>query len=751
MTLKIVPAILCGGSGTRLWPLSRSHEPKQLQTLFGEHSLLTHTALRMNATPNSEAPLIICSQAYAAEVENQLFENGIPSSAILEEPMGRDTAAAAGIAAHWVNENLGEDAILVLVPADHYIEDMEHFHTAIIEAAQTAQQGNICTIGVTPDRPETGFGYIKRASEKLKEAPGYPVEKFVEKPDAETAQMYIDSGDYVWNAGIFAVRGSTYLNELSNFEPDIYAKVLAACNCARTETSPNGYKHLQYDPLLFSAIEKKSIDYAIMERTENAAVVPAKFGWSDVGSWASVRELGNMDKNGNNLTGDVRIVDSSNCLVQASGRVVALIGMQDVAVIDTPDALLVCHTEHAQSVKKVHQALEKDGHSTALGHGARSKSFASRQRGWARNWLFNQALPLWADIGLDREFGGVYEALNMEGKPLHDMGRRFRVQARQVYAFAHAHEMGWKEGAHALESPLNYMLKHCWLETGGWGHIYNRDGSLLDGRIDTYDQAFALLGLAWAYKVTGEKRVLEAATKTKELLFNRLRHPIIGFVEGIPATTPRRANPHMHLFEAAIHWMELFGDEQMADLAEEIFELYTQRFCVDGLLREYFHEDLTPLPERANERYRLIEPGHLLEWVFLLRKYAKMTGRKTNTTAVLEAFSDTYGIAPETGLVMNYCYPDGTHPENVNSRLWPQTEYIRLKLSNDSLPEQRKGLEMLERLKKHYLNVSGENMGYWHDEVDGAGKVISSNSPASTLYHVLGCLMPLINEKTASD
>jgi len=747
MACKIVPAILCGGSGTRLWPLSRSHEPKQLQTLFGEHSLLTHTALRMNAVPGSEAPLIICSQAYANEVENQLLENNVPISAILEEPMGRDTAAAAGIAAHWVNENFGKDAVLVLVPADHFIEDLEHFHTAIIQAAHTAVNGSICTIGVSPDRPETGFGYIKRAPDKLDNLPAYAVDKFVEKPDLETAQSYLDSGDYVWNAGIFAAKGSTFLSELKRYEPEIHDKLMAACGAARVETSDQNIEHLQYDPLLFSAIEKKSIDYAIMERTENAAVVSAKFGWSDVGSWASVRELGQVDKDGNNLSGDVRVVDSSNCLVQAGGRVVALIGMKDVAVIDTPDALLVCHTEHAQSVKKVHQALEKDGHTSALEHGARSKSFESRARGWARNWLFNQALPLWADIGLDREYGGAYEALNLDGKPITEMGRRFRVQARQVYAFAQAYELGWKQGADALLSPLNYMLDHCWLDTGGWGHVFNRDGTVKDNRIDTYDQAFALLGLGWAYKVTGEKRVLEAANKTKELLFNQLRHPIIGFVEGLPSSTPRRANPHMHLFETAMHWMELFNDEQMADLADEIFEIYTQRFCVDGLLREYFHEDLTPLPDRANAKYKLLEPGHLLEWAHLLRRYEKLTGYKTNTTAVLEAFSDTYGIAENTGLVMNNCYPDGSHPQNVQSRLWPQTEYIRLKLSNKTAAERRKGLEMLERLKKYYLNVDGEHMGYWHDEINENGDVVSMNSPASTLYHVIGCLMPLL-EKT---
>jgi mannose/cellobiose epimerase-like protein (N-acyl-D-glucosamine 2-epimerase family) len=291
------------------------------------------------------------------------------------------------------------------------------------------------------------------------------------------------------------------------------------------------------------------------------------------------------------------------------------------------------------------------------------------------------------------------------------------------------------------------MLDHCWLDTGGWGHVYNRDGSVRDDRIDTYDQAFALLGLGWAYKVTGDKRALEAANKTKEFLFERLRHPVIGFVEGLPASVPRRANPHMHLFEVAMHWMELFGDEQMADLAYEIFEIYQQRFCLDGLLREFFHEDLTPLPRRANKRYQMLEPGHLLEWAHLLRQYEKMTGKKTNTTAVLEAFSDTYGIAPETGLVMNHCHADGSHPEDIRSRMWPQTEYIRLKLNKEAEHEQKKGLEMLERMKKYYLEVDGEHMGYWYDEVDGRGEVTFDKSPASTLYHVIGCLAPLLTKQ----
>ena len=202
----------------------------------------------------------------------------------------------------------------------------------------------------------------------------------------------------------------------------------------------------------------------------------------------------------------------------------------------------------------------------------------------------------------------------------------------------------------------------------------------------------------------------------------------------------------MHLFETAMHWMEIFNDEQMADLADEIFEIFTQRFCVDGLLRECFHEDLTPLPDRANKRYRYLEPGHLLEWAYLLRRYEKLTGKKTYTTAVLEAFTEAYGIAPHTGLIANHCLPDGSFPDQVTSRLWPQTEYIRLKLSKNNPVDHRKGLEMLERTKTYFLTMDGEHMGYWHDEVDADGKLISNNSPASSLYHIIGCLMPLIRK-----
>ncbi|MFC7292959.1 AGE family epimerase/isomerase [Hirschia litorea] len=370
---------------------------------------------------------------------------------------------------------------------------------------------------------------------------------------------------------------------------------------------------------------------------------------------------------------------------------------------------------------------------------------------WAKNWLMSVALPYWHEVGLDKVHGGSFEAMNMQGEPLVDMTRRFRVQARQVYAFAHAYDLGWRPGLEAMRSPLEYMLKHCWLETGGWGHLYSRDGRCVNDTVDTYDQAFALLGLGWAYKVSGDKKIYDAAQQTKDFLFTNLRHPRGGFKENLNDDIPlRRANPHMHLFETAMWWMELHQDEQMADLASEIFGLFNTHFCIDGLLREYFNSDLSPLVETAEAKYHYLEPGHLLEWASLLRKYKQLTGRASEFTDYMEKFSDQYGMEAATGLVMNQCLTTGGAIPISKARLWPQTEYIRIKLLSNDVKDVRQGLVMLDRLKTIFLTVDGDIRGYWFDEVDSIGRATSNSAPASTLYHVIGALLPLIEESGVS-
>ena len=530
MTNTVVPAILCGGSGTRLWPISRTHEPKQLQVLFGEHSLLTHTALRLKSDPSVQPPLIICGSKYADEVARQLNENGVTIGAIIEEPMGRDTAAAAAIAARWVRDTHGEGAVMVLLPADHFVGNLPAFHDALSMAAQTASRGYISTIGIRPDRPETGFGYILRQDESLGSG-AFPVERFVEKPNLETAGRYMEHGGYHWNAGIFALTGTLYLEELAKFEPEIHASAHAAYDDAETQVLADGSTRLRLKPESFGRIPKKSIDYAVMENTQVAAVVPADFDWSDVGSWTAVRDLAPCDGAGNVLEGDVTLINTRDCFVKSdAGRVVGMVGLEGVIVVDSPDALLVCANSAAQDIKKVHQNLVGRGHAAAVQHASQEATLESRCRSWARDWLFKTALPFWAEHGEDRQFGGVHEALDMTGNPITHLPKRFRVQARQVYSFSHAYTLGWDPGLEALRAPLDFMLEKCRHPDGGWVHTLTPDGEILDGALDTYDQAFALLGLGWAYKVTGEQELLQAARQTLRVLKQDLRHPGGGYL-----------------------------------------------------------------------------------------------------------------------------------------------------------------------------------------------------------------------------
>ena len=469
------------------------------------------------------------------------------------------------------------------------------------------------------------------------------------------------------------------------------------------------------------------------------------FGWSDVGSWDSVRGLSPADDKGNVVTGDVRLVGASNCLVKGGQRLIAVVGLDGATVVETSDAILVCSADGAQDVKKVHKLLEAENHPAALMHPTAAEGHEAKLRAWARNWLFHTALPLWSEEGLDEVHGGAYDGLDFEGRALIDRPKRFRVQARQIYTFAHAYHLGWRPGLEAMASPLAFIEQHAWREdVGGWAYSFTRDGQMMDQTADSYEQSFGLLALAWAYKVSGETRLREMATATMDFLDRRLRHPKRGFHEGDPTRGARRANPHMHLFEAAMAWMELHGDDRMARLADEMYHLYVDQFCVDGLLREYFNDDLSVISDQPDPDLLMLEPGHLMEWAYLLRRYKKLTGTSTPTIATLEAFADTFGTSIDTGLVIDHCHVDGVQPEKLTSRLWPQTEYIRLKLNRSDPREHHKAFDMLERVKLRYLNVNGAVSGHWHDMVDGQGGVMSTFSPTSSFYHIMGGIAPLV-------
>ncbi|MGE8279775.1 MAG: mannose-1-phosphate guanylyltransferase/mannose-6-phosphate isomerase [Stenotrophomonas sp.] len=353
---QILPVILSGGSGTRLWPLSREAYPKQFLQLAGEHSMLQSTWLRV-ADVATQAPLVVANEAHRFVAAEQLQQVGTTPSAILLEPMGRNTAPAIAAAALEARHN-GDDPLLLVLPSDHLIRDIGQFHQAIEAAATLAEQGKLVTFGIQPTAPETGYGYIKAVAGQGPRA----IERFVEKPDLATAQSYVASGEYYWNSGMFLFRASRYLEELQRLQPQILNACQAAWEQARRDSD-----FIRLDAEAFKASPSDSIDYAVMEKTADAAVVPLDAGWSDVGSWTALRDVSEQDANGNAHRGDVIAIDCHDTFAYGD-RLIAMVGLDDVIVVETDDAVLVGKSDRMQEVKDVVARLKADGRSEATWH-----------------------------------------------------------------------------------------------------------------------------------------------------------------------------------------------------------------------------------------------------------------------------------------------------------------------------------------------------------------------------------------------
>ena len=360
----LVPVILCGGTGTRLWPLSRASYPKQYWPLAGtgEDTLLQQTQQRLAGLPGLGAPLLICNEDHRFIVAEQLRQIGVEPQAILLEPIGRNTAPAVAVAALQATAQ-GEDPLLLVLAADHVIRDAATFRATVAAGMAAAEAGQLVTFGIVPTAPETGYGYIEAAQSLLGANVPVPIARFVEKPDRATAEQFLATGRFTWNSGMFLFKASAILAELERLAPE----VVSACRSSLEHESAD-LDFLRLEREAFASCPSVALDVAVMERTDRGAVLPLEAGWSDVGSWSALWETADQDSDGNVLRGRVISEGSRNCYLRSEHRLVVGLGVEDLVVVETDDVVLVAHRDRAQEVKAIVGRLEREGAPESKAH-----------------------------------------------------------------------------------------------------------------------------------------------------------------------------------------------------------------------------------------------------------------------------------------------------------------------------------------------------------------------------------------------
>jgi mannose-1-phosphate guanylyltransferase/mannose-6-phosphate isomerase len=667
------------------------------------------------------ALVIVGGVSHKRAILEQLEEIGV-TAVILLEPEGRDSSAAMAAAALWTARR-APDAVNLFVASDHHIPDAEAFRRSVQEAVVAAAQGRIVTLGVVPTEPSSAYGYIAPSGPMLSE-----VSAFVEKPDQATARRYISEG-YLWNSGNFIVRADVLGKEIADRAPAVGEAVQVALDQAEIDgpcvTLGSGFK----------AAPKISIDYAVMEKTSRASVLPVRFEWSDLGAWDSVHASGEGD------VGLHILEDSEGCLVRAcDGVMVAAIGLRDVGIIVERDAVLVTDLKKSQDVKKVVERLRKLSPQHLDFPSA--KPLETLEAGAARltTWLRQAALPVWSSLGQD-ETGAFEEVLALDGRHI-ATSRRARVQARQLQVYAEAGRQGWRGPWKAVvESGLD-RLKSAYLRPDGQMRtLLAADGSPLDETAMVYDQAFLIFALACISGVTANPALEDEAAAIRDLLMQGADAQG-GLKEA--GSHPYQSNAHMHLLEAAQAWEDVGGGDRWTMLADQIVHLARTQFidAETGSLHEFFDANWSPA---AGDDGRLVEPGHQFEWAWLLARY----GRSRNDAAAIADAWRLYeaglkGIDPKRGIAIDAMNIDGS-VRSPRSRLWPQTEWLKASLILATLSDDGRRAQCLDQAARaqralwRYLTPQG----LWRDKLLENGNFIDEPAPASSFYHIMAAYVQL--------
>jgi mannose-1-phosphate guanylyltransferase/mannose-6-phosphate isomerase len=705
--------------------------PKQFIPLVGERSPFQATLVRLSQLAGAAPPLVVAGLGHAGWIEREADQAGV-SAEVLLEPVARESAPAVAAAAAWIARH-DPNGVAVIVASDHHIPDDDAFLKAVETAGVAASQGWVVTLGVDPTGPATAYGYIQPGELLAGAAPVRRNQAFVEKPDVQTAAAHLRAG-YLWNSGNFIARADVLLEELDRYQPEISAAARAAVESATP--SSRGWR---LGPV-FASAPKISLDYAVMERTDRAAVLPVSFVWSDLGAWDAVWAASSKDENGNAAPPDVLLQGARDCLVRTSGALqVALVGASRLAVIADDRALLICDLDSSQGVKAVAEAA------------ARGPSFGPADpptlSGWAERydrWFRTAALPAWWALGGDHVHGGFYELVGLDGAAP-SAPKRARVQARQTFVYAQAARLGlagpWRQAA---EHGWRFFEQHYRRPDGLFRTLVTPQGEALDETAYLYDQAFALMALAALHQVAADRAHIAASAQALLAAIRRhFAHPAGGYREA--GAHPFQANPLMHLLEAAMAWVEVGGGEVWLVLARELVDLALSRFIdsSSGFLGEYFDAEWRPA---AGDLGQLVDTGHQFEWAWLLDRWAHMVDEPAAAAVARDLYqAGLAGWDHGRGVLVDELNAD-RQIRRATARLWPQTEMLKASItlgrdaSGDHAAYTQHALEAADGLWR-YLDTSVA--GLWRDRMGADGQFKVEPAPASSFYHLVGAILAL--------